>query len=289
MRRVTEPLLLSGTALAAQIRASVLQQATERTAARGRMPRIVSVVASADPSTLSYVNSKARTAGKVGMQLDVVDLGVHCTQEQLDARVTELSNDSAVDAIIIEFPLAPGLDADRVLDRLEPAKDVDGLTPTNMGRLLAGRGDGLIAATPLACIELAQMHAPIAGRSVAVIGRGRTVGRPLAALLLQYDATPHVCHTRTQNLGQIVRSCDVVMAAAGKAGMVGDELLREGHVVIDAAINVVGENVVGDVDRDAAVRAGVAALTPVPGGVGPVTTAILFRNVLRALELQEER
>ena len=279
--------LLNGTALGARIREDVLTRATALAASRGRQPRLVTVVASSDPAVASYVESKRKMAAKAGIQLDVSDLGPHCTQQQIEAVVDELSADRTVDAIIMELPLAPGIDADRVLDRLDPAKDADGLTATNLGRLLAGRHDGIVAATPQACVELAETHAALTGRTVALLGRGRTVGRPLAALLLQRDATPVICHTRTARIEEVVRSCDVVIAAVGRAGFAGAAMLRAGQIVIDAGINVVDGAVRGDVDRAGAESAGVAALSPVPGGVGPVTTAILFRNVIRAIELQQ--
>jgi len=287
MRRVSETILLNGTALAARIREGVLERANAITAERGRPPRIVTILASDDASAASYVQSKTKTAEKAGMQFEIRDLGAGATQQRIDAVMDELSGDRTVDAIVLELPLARGIDPNRVLDRLDPAKDVDGLTATNLGRLLAGRTDGIVAATPQACVELAETFAPLSQRTVAVVGRGRTVGRPLAALLLQRDATPLICHSRTERLEEAVRFCDVVIVAVGRAGLAGASMLRAGQIVIDAGINVAGGSVRGDVDRAAAESAGVAALSPVPGGVGPVTTAILFRNVLRAIELQQ--
>jgi methylenetetrahydrofolate dehydrogenase (NADP+)/methenyltetrahydrofolate cyclohydrolase len=169
---------------------------------------------------------------------------------------------------------------------MDPHKDVDGLTPLNLGLVASGReSEAIPAATPQACIELAETQGSLVGKKVGVVGRGRTVGRPLASMLINRHATVTVCHTRTRDLREALAHCDVVMVAAGKPGLIRAEHLSTGQIVIDAGINVVTDGLVGDVDAES-VRPIAAALTPVPGGVGTLTTAIVFRNLMRAMRLQ---
>lgn len=250
-------------------------------------PRLAVVLASNDPASVEYARSKQKTALTLGIDLPLHDLGAAATQVELEGMLNELSADPKVHGILLEFPLAPGLDGEAALACIDPLKDVDGLTLTNLGRVAAGQEhSALTAATPQACIELAETQGPLAGKRVAVIGRGKTVGRPLLNMLVNRHATVTVCHSQTRDLAAAVRDCEIVFVAIGKAQAIGNEVLRAGQIVIDAGINVVGEKIVGDVAQSA--DSGLAAWTPVPGGVGPVTSAIIFRNLLRALTLQSK-
>jgi len=280
--------LLQGGPIAKRIRREVAERA-RALAEDGIVPTLVAVVTSADPAIRSYVQSKQRTASSVGITLVVAEPR-DATQAGLETLLDQLAQDPSVHGILLESPLGPGLRFDEALEHLPPAKDVDGLTPTNLGRVAAGcEDDAILATTPLACIELAETLGPLTARRVGVVGRGRTVGRPLVSLLLNRDATPTVCHTRTADLAAALAPCDLIIVAAGRPRLVTGAHVREGHVVIDAGINVEGEHLVGDVDAEAVEARSVAALSPVPGGVGPVTTAIIFRNVLRAIDLQRGR
>ncbi len=276
---------LLGKPLAAQVRASVAEQAARRRAG-GLVPAMTALLASDDPASLSYAQSKAKAAAKLGIDLEVVDLGADLSQADLEEAVGAQSARSDVHGVLLELPVTAGLDAEPALRRIHPHKDVDGLTPHNLGLIMARREhEAILPATPQACVMLAESYLPLAGRLVGLVGRGRTVGRPLAEMLVNRDATVTVCHTKTPDLRARLEPCEVVVVAAGRAGLIGSAELREGHVVVDAGINYVDGKLVGDVDAES-VAGVVAALTPVPGGVGPLTTAIVFANLMRAIALQ---
>jgi methylenetetrahydrofolate dehydrogenase (NADP+)/methenyltetrahydrofolate cyclohydrolase len=249
---------------------------------------MAAVVTDANPEVLSYAESKARVAAKLGIGLDLVTLPGGAGQEKLEAVLHALAANPAVHGIVLELPLASGLNLGRALDLIPPHKDVDGLTPQNLGLLYMHREDEtLVAATAQACVLLAESVRPLAGARVGVVGKGRTVGTPLIGMLLNRHATVTVCHSQTANLGAALRDCEVVFAAVGKAGLLNRSNLAEGQVLIDAGVNFVDGKMRGDVDADS-VRGLAAALTPVPQGVGPVTTALIFRNLVRAAEMQAE-
>jgi methylenetetrahydrofolate dehydrogenase (NADP+)/methenyltetrahydrofolate cyclohydrolase len=216
--------------------------------------------------------------------VEIHDLGPERSQELLLAKCRALSEDRTVHGILLELPLAAGLDADAALDQIAPAKDIDGMTPHSLGLILAGReADALTSATAQACILLAETQGPLSGKRVALIGRGRTVGRPLMGMLVNRHATVTVCHTRTRDLAAAIAECDIVMVAIGKARQVTGQQLRSGQTVIDAGINYLNGKLAGDVDAES-VEGVAAALTPVPGGVGPLTSALIFQNLIRAAE-----
>lgn len=250
------------------------------------VPHLAVVVASADPAVARYAEAKRKAAAALGLSLALVEVDPAGGQEALDREIVRLSADPAVHGIILELPLAAGLDAEIAIRGLDPLKDVDGLTPVNLGLIAAGReADALLPATPLACIRLAESVTTLRGKRAAVIGRGRAVGRALAPMLVNRDVTVTVCHTRTPDLAAAIAPCELVFVAAGRAGLVTGAMVREGQIVIDAGISVVEGRVVGDVEAES-VAAKVAALTPVPGGVGPLTATLIFENLLRAVELQ---
>ena len=276
---------LLGAPIAARLRESVSRQAAEL-AARGAAPCLAVVLASDDPASLSYAETKRRAAEKLGITMRICQFDPTRGQIAFEDMLGALNADVAVHGILIELPLAQGLDADAALALIDPHKDVDGLTPANMGLIASGReAAALVSATPLACISLAESVTAIAGRQAVVVGRGRTVGRTLAAMLINRDATVTVCHSRTVDLAETVRRADLVFCAVGKAGLIGAPHLRQGQVVIDAGTSMAGDQLAGDLDA-AAADGVVAAFSPVPGGVGPVTTATLFANLLRAIEMQ---
>ena len=274
---------LRGDVLAKEVKLTV-GEAAERLAAAGTPPKMAVILASEDPASVTYAEAKKKAAAALGIEVEIHHLGMRTTQAELLAICRALSADGTVHGILLELPLAAGLDADEALGEIAPEKDIDGLTPYNLGLISAGKeADALTSATAQACILLAETQGPLSGKRVALIGRGRTVGRPLMGMLVNRHATVTVCHTRTRDLKAAIADCEVVMVAIGKARRITGAELGAGQVVIDAGINYLDGKLVGDVDA-ASVEGVAAALTPVPGGVGPLTSALIFQNLIRAAE-----
>lgn len=267
--------------------------AAEELRARGVAPRLAAVLTDSNPAVLSYAESKSRAASELGITFDLVVLPEGETQEKLEAALSELAGNPAIHGIVLELPLAPGLDLGRALDLIPPRKDIDGLTAANIGLLYANREDeALVAATAQACVMLAEValkeeNRSLAGACVGVVGKGRTVGTPLIGMLLNRHATVTICHSQTADPKTALADCDIVFAAAGKPDLLTRDVLREGQMLIDAGITVVDGKLRGDVDAGA-VQGFARALTPVPQGVGPVTTALIFKNLLKAIQLQSK-
>jgi methylenetetrahydrofolate dehydrogenase (NADP+)/methenyltetrahydrofolate cyclohydrolase len=279
-------LKLRGDLLAKSVKQSVLDSAT-RLAAEGVPPKMAVILASEDPASVTYAETKKKAAAALGIEVDIHNLGAAATQATLLETCRALSADPAVHGILLELPLAPGLNADEALGQIAPAKDIDGLTPHNLGLIAAGKeDDALSSATAQACILLAETQGPLVGKRVALIGRGRTVGRPLMGMLINRHATLTVCHTRTRDLKAAIADCEVVIVAIGKAKQITGDHLRPGQIVIDAGINYLEGKLVGDVDA-ASVEGIAAALSPVPGGVGPLTSALIFQNLIRAAQMAQ--
>jgi methylenetetrahydrofolate dehydrogenase (NADP+)/methenyltetrahydrofolate cyclohydrolase len=274
---------LRGDVLAKAVKQAAAEAAA-RLAASGAPPKMAVILASEDPASVTYAESKRKAAAALGIQLDLHNLGPAATQTELLGACRALSADATVHGIVLELPLASGLNADAALDAIAPRKDIDGLTPWNLGLIAAGREqDALTSATAQACILLAETQGSLAGKRIALIGRGRTVGRPLMGMLVNRHATITVCHTRTGHLSAAIADCEIVMVAIGKARQINGSHLRPGQTVIDAGINYIDGKLVGDVDGSS-VEGIAAALTPVPGGVGPLTSALIFQNLIRAAE-----
>jgi methylenetetrahydrofolate dehydrogenase (NADP+)/methenyltetrahydrofolate cyclohydrolase len=272
---MAEAVALLGKPIAERIRSRIQAETPP-----GLRPCLAVVVASDDAAVARYAAAKQRTADALGLGFRVETVDPAGGQASLDARIAALSADSGVHGILLELPLAAGLDVEVAIRQLDPLKDVDGLTPHNLGLIAAGReADALLPATPAACIQLAATAADLRGARAVVVGRGRAVGRALAPMLVNRDATVTVCHSRTRDLAAAVAAADIVFVAAGRPDLVGGAMVRPGQVVVDAGISVVDGRVVGDVDADN-VRSVVAALTPVPGGVGPLTATLIFSNLL---------
>jgi methylenetetrahydrofolate dehydrogenase (NADP+)/methenyltetrahydrofolate cyclohydrolase len=270
--------ILSGKELAAEIRARV-----STAAAAGTPARVAIVTATADEASAWYVRSIARAAQAAGLACDIVDLGEQATPEAIREALARASADEAVSGIILQTPLPAGAHAPELAGAIAPTKDVDGANPASLGRLVAGL-PAFAPATAEAAVALLDHHGiALAGRHVAVIGRSTVVGKPLAHLLLDRDATVTICHSRTANLAAVTRAADVVVAAAGRAGLVTAAHVRGETVLVDVATNPTPEGgIVGDADASALEVA--AAASPVPGGVGPVTTALLLEHVVRAAQ-----
>ncbi|ADV67550.1 bifunctional 5,10-methylenetetrahydrofolate dehydrogenase/5,10-methenyltetrahydrofolate cyclohydrolase [Deinococcus maricopensis] len=251
----------------------------------GAAPHLVAVIASGDPATRVYVESKARTAEKLGVRFTLRDLGAGITQADLHAELHRLSDDADVQGVVLELPLAPGLDADRAMLHLAPEKDVEGLTPANLALVAAGREpEALLPPTPRSVRFLLREALDLDGARIAIIGPGRTVGRPLTWMLNNRGATVTLCNERTRDLPAVLAGQDAVVIAVGRAGLLKASMLQAHQVVVDAGINVTDAGVVGDAEPGIAEV--VRALTPVPGGVGPLTSALMFQNLVRAVKLQ---
>ncbi|MRH88445.1 bifunctional 5,10-methylene-tetrahydrofolate dehydrogenase/5,10-methylene-tetrahydrofolate cyclohydrolase [Nocardia sp. SYP-A9097] len=274
---------LIGKELAAAINADTKARAAALTES-GAAPRLALVIANDDPASAWYVKSLNRAAERNGITCENVDLGVDATADQIRAKLTELSADPAVDAIMLQTPLPQGVGLDDVSLAIASAKDVDGVSPLSLGLLASGL-PGFPPATSEAVVELAKFHGiPLEGRLVAVVGRSNVVGKPLAQLLLAENATVTVAHSRTTDLPAVTSAADVVVAAVGRAGLITADHVREGAVVIDVGTNEdENGNITGDVNAES-VTGKAGALSPVPGGVGPVTTALLMRHVVQAAE-----
>ncbi len=271
--------LLPGRELAADLRAVTAARSAELRDA-GLVPRLAVVTASADEASGWYVRSLAAAAGKVGVRCDVVDL-VGSGLGPVAAALAELSDDRGVHGIVLATPLPDGARLADLADAIDPAKDVDGANPVSLGRIMAGR-PAFAPATAAAVIALLDHHqVALAGRRAVVVGRSAVVGKPLAHLLLDQDATVTICHSRTRELALVTRQAEVLVVAAGRAGLIGPSYVARGATVIDVGTNVTASGeLVGDVDP--AVEQVAGALSPVPGGVGPVTTALLIRHVVES-------
>lgn len=279
--------ILDGKAIAASLRAKVAEQVRAFEAQTGRKPGLEVVLVGDDQASQVYVRNKARACEEAGMRGAVHRLAGDTTREALLAQVRALNEDRAVDGILVQLPLPKQLDAEAVLDAIDPAKDVDGFHPMNAGRLFAGRS-ALTPCTPLGCMRLLE-HAGVSleGANAVVIGRSSIVGKPVAMLLLQRNATVTLAHSRTRDLAALCARADVLVAAVGRAELVRGSWVREGATVLDVGINRGADGrLVGDV-HFAEARERAAYITPVPGGVGPMTIACLLENTLRAAWARE--
>jgi methylenetetrahydrofolate dehydrogenase (NADP+) / methenyltetrahydrofolate cyclohydrolase len=267
--------LMDGKALAEKVRAQVAHE-VEGLGAVG----IATVLVGDDPASHLYIGMKHKAAEEAGMRALDHRLPAETSQEDLLAMVAELNADGEVDGVLVQLPLPSHIDEETVVSAVEPRKDVDGLHPLNAGALFLGRPT-LVGATPLGCMALlVEYQVPLEGRRAVVVGRSDIVGKPVAQLLLQANATVTMCHSRTQDLERHTLDADVLVVAAGSAGLVAADMVKTGAAVIDVGQNATDSGLVGDVDPGAAERA--HWITPVPGGVGPMTIAMLLQNTVRA-------
>jgi methylenetetrahydrofolate dehydrogenase (NADP+)/methenyltetrahydrofolate cyclohydrolase len=274
--------LVDGNKLAAEIRSSVRARALELP---GPAPRLVAVLVGEDPASEIYVRNKAKDAEKAGLESEVVRLPASTSQAELLARVAALNAEPRVSGILVQLPLPKPIDPAAVAAAIAPHKDVDCLNPVNIGRLVQNL-PGLRPCTPSGCLYiLDSQHIPIEGARAVVIGRSEIVGKPVALMLLHRHATVSICHSRTRDLASLVREADIVIAAVGVPRLVRGDWIKPGAAVIDVGMNRLESGLVGDVDFEPA-RARAGLITPVPGGVGPLTRAMLLENTLQAALLQ---
>jgi methylenetetrahydrofolate dehydrogenase (NADP+)/methenyltetrahydrofolate cyclohydrolase len=276
--------VIDGKAHAARVRERVAAEVAALTPELGRPPGLATVLVGEDPASHVYVRNKREKSEEAGMRSIHHELAAGTSQDELLALVGELGEDPEVDGILVQLPLPDAIDQDAVVAAIDPAKDVDGLTATSAGLLAQGR-PGLVPGTPAGVMEmLAAEGVEVEGSEAVIVGRSILVGRPLAALLTNANATVTVCHSRTRDLSETCRRADILVAAVGRPEMVRGEWVKPGAAVIDVGINRTDDGLVGDVEF-AAAREVAGAITPVPGGVGPMTIAMLLANTVRAAKL----
>jgi methylenetetrahydrofolate dehydrogenase (NADP+)/methenyltetrahydrofolate cyclohydrolase len=273
--------ILDGKSLAASIRAE-LKRRVAALVQRGAQPGLAVVIAGDDPASHVYVRNKTLAASEIGMHSERYEFKQDVPESVLLAKVRALNEDPAVHSILVQLPLPKHIDSTRVLETIAPEKDVDGFHQMNLGALLAGR-PGAVPCTPAGVMRLIERAGvPIAGRHAVVIGRSNIVGKPLALLLLQRDASVTICHSKSRDLEGIAKQADILVAAVGRAKLVGASMVKPGACVIDVGVNrLPNGKLAGDVDFDA-VKNVAGWITPVPGGVGPMTIAMLLENCLSA-------
>lgn len=246
---------------------------------------LATVLVGDDPASHLYVSNKRKACAEVGIESFHHELPADVSQDELAGLIEDLNSDARVNGILLQLPVPDHIDGDAMTGMIEPFKDVDGLTPENAGRLMQGM-PGLVSCTPAGVMELLRVAgAELSGAEAVVVGRSKLVGKPVAQLLLAENATVTQCHSRTRDLGEVCRRADVLIAAVGSPRLVTADMVREGAIVIDVGTNRTEAGVVGDVDFEA-VKHKVAAITPVPGGVGPMTIAMLLSNTVKAARLQ---
>jgi methylenetetrahydrofolate dehydrogenase (NADP+)/methenyltetrahydrofolate cyclohydrolase len=280
--------IIDGKVFAERLRARIAEAVPEFTAAAGRKPGLAVVLVGDEPASQVYVRSKGKATLAAGMESFEHKLGATIQQDELIALVNRLNQDEAVDGILVQLPLPSHIDEKAVIRAVDPTKDVDGFHVANAGRLAVGER-ALVPCTPLGCLMLLKDRlGDLSGLEAVVLGRSNIVGKPMAQLLLQENCTVTIAHSRTRDLPHVIRRADIVVAAVGQPQMVRGDWLKPGATVIDVGINriSVGEGqtkLVGDVDFDSATEVA-GAITPVPGGVGPMTIAVLLRNTLVAAQ-----
>jgi methylenetetrahydrofolate dehydrogenase (NADP+)/methenyltetrahydrofolate cyclohydrolase len=292
----TSEKLIDGAKLADQVKAEVAGRVAELKA-RGIAPGLSVVLVGDDPASAVYVGAKERTCIELGMHGETIRRPATITQPELLAIVERLNDDPKVHGILVQMPLPKHINADAIVRRIRPDKDVDGFHPVNVGKLLIGEKDGFAPCTPAGVLHMLKAYdVPTAGADCVIIGRSNIVGKPMAALMVQagVDATVTICHSRTRDLGSHTRRADVLIVAAGRPAMVTADMVKPGAVVIDVGMNRVpdatkksGTRLSGDVDFDS-VREVASLITPVPGGVGRMTIAMLMANTVRAAAQQTQ-
>lgn len=276
--------LIDGKAIAATIRDEVKAEVTALRE-KGVAPKLAVVLAGEDPASVLYARSKERACKNSGIDFEMHKFAESAMEDDVLAKLAELSRDPSCHGIMVELPLPRHMNKERIMAAIDPRKDVDGINPVSRGQMFTKR-EGLFPVTPQSCIEIMKRQGiTLEGKNVCLVGRGDTVGKPLIFLLLNENATVTVCHTRTKDLAKHTREADIVVAAAGKAGLVTADMVSPGTVVVDAGINDVEGKTVGDVDFEG-VSALASAITPVPGGVGSLTTALIQKNLLKAIKIQ---
>lgn len=282
--------LLEGKVFAAKLKEEAGKKAQELKAKYGITPGLAVIIVGENPASQVYVRNKHKACTELGFYSEGVELPATTTREELLAEIQRLNNDEKIHGILVQLPLPKELQPyeSEVLEAINPLKDVDGFHPVNVGRLVTGQ-KALVPCTPHGCLRMLELaEIPVEGANAVIIGRSNIVGKPMLHLLLGKNATVTICHSRTKNLAKITRQADILVAAVGKAGFVTADMVKPGAAVIDVGINrIAPKKLVGDVDFEA-VKEVAGAITPVPGGVGLLTIAMLMQNTVEAARLQLE-
>lgn len=282
--------LLEGKVFAAKLKEEAGKKAQELKAKYGITPGLAVIIVGENPASQVYVRNKHKACTELGFYSEGVELPATTTREELLAEIQRLNNDEKIHGILVQLPLPKELQPyeSEVLEAINPLKDVDGFHPVNVGRLVTGQ-KALVPCTPHGCLRMLELaEIPVEGANAVIIGRSNIVGKPMLHLLLGENATVTICHSRTKNLAEITRQADILVAAVGKAGFVTADMVKPGAAVIDVGINrIAPKKLVGDVDFEA-VKEVAGAITPVPGGVGLLTIAMLMQNTVEAARLQLE-
>jgi methylenetetrahydrofolate dehydrogenase (NADP+)/methenyltetrahydrofolate cyclohydrolase len=279
--------VIDGKAVAASVRERVREEVEELTAQLGRPPGLATVLVGDDPASAIYVRRKREACEEVGIRSFHHEPDAAIPQDDLLELVAELNDSDDVDGILVQLPLPEQIDTDAIVASLDSGKDVDGLTPTSAGLLARGE-PGLVPCTPQGIMELlSSAGVDPSGKEAVIVGRSNLVGRPLFSLLLGANATVTICHSRTRDLGEVCRRAEILVAAAGQPKLIGGDMIRPGATVIDVGTNRTDDGLVGDVDFEAATEVA-GAITPVPGGVGPMTIAMLVANTVMAARLRHQ-
>ena len=275
--------LIDGKKVSTEIRGRLEKETAELKTKIGRTPGLATVLVGEDPASAVYVRNKNKICHEIGFQSFGQNLSAETTEEELLNIIKKLNSNDEVNGILVQLPLPDHIDSEKILLSIDPEKDVDGFHPINVGKLAIGNAL-LTPCTPTGIIALLDYYKiEIAGKNAVVLGRSNIVGKPVAHLLLQRHATVTICHSKTKNLQQVTRQADILIAAVGRPHFVNSDMVKEGTVVIDVGINRVDGKLTGDVDFDqVAEKAGL--ITPVPGGVGPMTIALLMENTLKAFK-----
>ena len=274
--------LLDGAAMALEVEKE-LKQRVEALRERGVVPGLCVILVGSDPASQTYVANKEKACARLGIHSQTLRMGAETTQAELEAAIERANEDEAIHGILVQLPLPAHLDEHRALALIRPEKDVDGFHAVNMGRLARGE-DCVVACTPKGALHMLKAAGvPIAGKNAVVIGRSNIVGKPMALLLLQENATVTICHSRTENLAEYTRRADILVAAVGKPRFVTADMVKEGAAVLDVGINRVDGKLCGDVDFEH-VKEKAGWISPVPGGVGKMTIAMLMENTVSAAE-----
>ena len=277
--------LLDGKAIAKEIREEIKEEVA-KLKEQGIEAKMAVIMCGDDPASKFYAQSKQKAAANVGIAFDFYDMPGSTEEQELLELIDKLNADDSVHGVMVELPLPKQIDKDKVMEAVLPEKDVDGIHPKNRGYILSN-GPGLFPATPQSCIELMlRSGVEIKGKHAVIVGRGETVGKPLVFLLLQHNPTITICHSRTVDLASYVKQADIVIAAVGRPKMITKDMVKPGAVVVDAGINEIEGGYCGDVDFDG-VKEVASLISPVPGGVGSLTTALIFKNLLKGIKIQK--
>lgn len=279
--------ILSGKEVSARIKAELKEEA-DKLKAQGIMPGLAVVIVGDDPASRVYVNNKKKACEELGILSEEYALPAETSEEELLALIDRLNVDNKISGILVQLPLPKGLDEEKVINRINPKKDVDAFHPVNVGKIMIGNYD-FVPCTPAGVMELiAESGIDISGKECVIVGRSNIVGKPMSMLLLHQNGTVTVCHSRTRDLKEVTKRADILVVAVGRPEFITGDMIKEGAVVIDVGINrLENKKLVGDVEFESAEKVA-SAITPVPGGVGPMTIAMLMKNTLKAAIVNKE-